>query len=110
MEIIVDDREKAVFPYLEDASHKYLIDYKIQRNEVGDYAICYKGYIMMIIERKTWEDLAASMRDGRKTNVQKLISVREKTGCQIAYLIEGNATPPFDKSMVDYQSKIYVLI
>lgn len=97
MEIIVDDREKAVFPYLEDASHKYLIDYKIQRNEVGDYAICYKGYILMIIERKTWEDLAASMRDGRKANVQKLISVREKTGCQIAYLIEGNATPPFDK-------------
>jgi ERCC4-type nuclease len=97
MEIIVDDREKAVFPFLEDASHKYHIDYKIQRNEVGDYAICYKGYILMIIERKTWEDLSASMRDGRKNNVQKLIAVREKTGCQIAYLIEGNATPPFDK-------------
>ena len=97
MEIIVDDREKAVFPFLEDASHKYLINYKIQRNQVGDYAICYKGYILMIIERKTWEDLSASMRDGRKANIQKLIAVREKTGCQIAYLIEGNATPPFDK-------------
>lgn len=97
MNLIVDDREKAVFSFLEDASHKYHIDYKIQRNEVGDYAICYKGYILMIIERKTWEDLAASMRDGRKNNVQKLIAVREKTGCQIAYLIEGNATPSFDK-------------
>lgn len=97
MEIIIDDREKAVFPYLEDASHKYLINYKIQRNEVGDYAICYAGYILMIIERKTWEDLSASMRDGRKNNIQKLLAVREKTGCQIAYLIEGNATPPFDK-------------
>lgn len=97
MEIIIDDREKAVFPYLEDASHKYLIDYKIQRNEVGDYAICYKGYILMVIERKTWEDLSASMRDGRKNNIQKLISLREANGCQIAYLIEGNATPPFDK-------------
>ncbi len=93
MEIIVDDRERAIFPYLEDASNKYHIDYKIQRNEVGDYAICYKGYILKIIERKTWEDLSASMRDGRKENVQKLISVRNQTKCRLAYLIEGDATP-----------------
>jgi ERCC4-type nuclease len=97
MEIIIDDREKAIFPYLEDASNKYNITYKIQRNEVGDYAITHKGYILMIIERKTWNDLSASMRDGRKANIQKLTALREQTGCQIAYLIEGNATPPFDK-------------
>ena len=93
MEIIIDDREKAVVPYLEDASHKYNINYKIQRNDTGDYAIIYKGYILLIIERKTWIDLSASMRDGRKHNIKKLIALREKTGCQIAYLIEGDAYP-----------------
>lgn len=97
MEIIVDDRERAIFEYLEEASSKYMMNYKIQRNEVGDYAICYKGYILLLIERKTWVDLAASIRDGRKENVQKLLAVREKTGCQVGYLIEGDASPRFDK-------------
>lgn len=98
MELIIDDRERAVFEYLEECSHKTHINYKIQRNEVGDYAITYKGYILVLIERKTWVDLAASLRDGRKENVQKLLSVREKTGCQVGYLIEGDATPRFDKT------------
>ena len=97
MEIIVDDRERMVFSSLEECSHLSTINYKIQRCEVGDYAITYKGHILLIIERKTWEDLAASLRDGRKANVAKLIALREKTNCQIAYLIEGDATPPFNK-------------
>jgi ERCC4-type nuclease len=62
MEIIVDDREKAIIPYLEPQANKFVIPYKVQRNEVGDYAIVYKGYILMIIERKTWVDLASSFR------------------------------------------------
>jgi ERCC4-type nuclease len=97
MEIIVDDREKAIIPHMETASEKYHIDYKVQRNTVGDYVIVYKGYILLVIERKTWTDLSASMRDGRKENIEKLIKLRESTGCQIAYLIEGNATPSVDK-------------
>lgn len=105
MELIVDDREKAVVPYLDKHATTYHIDYKVQRNEVGDYAITYKGYIMMIIERKTWEDLSASFRDGRKDNVNKLIELRNRTGCQIAYLIEGNATPPLTKSYGRIPSK-----
>jgi len=97
MEILVDDREKAIIPFMESVSEKYHIDYKIQRNTVGDYVIVYKGYILLVIERKTWNDLSASMRDGRKANIEKLINLRESTGCQIAYLIEGNATPSLDK-------------
>jgi ERCC4-type nuclease len=98
MEIIVDDRERAVFPYLEQYAGKMHIDFKIQRNEVGDYAITYKGYILMAIERKTWADLSASFRDGRKENVKKLIELRARTGCQLAYLIEGPATPPLNQT------------
>jgi ERCC4-type nuclease len=97
MEIIVDDRERAVVPYLQTYSIKTNIDYKIQRNEVGDYAITYKGYILMAIERKTWTDLSASFRDGRKDNIKKLIELRNRTGCQLAYLIEGPAAPPLSQ-------------
>lgn len=97
MEILVDDREKAIIPFMEDESEKFHIDYKVQRNTVGDYVIAYKGFILLVIERKTWNDLSASMRDGRKANIEKLINLRESTGCQIAYLIEGNATPAIDK-------------
>ena len=97
MEIIVDDRERHVVPHLEDYSHKFNINYKVQRCQVGDYALAYKGYVLLILERKTWADLAASMRDGRKHNVKKLIAARESTNCQLAYLIEGDATPKPDK-------------
>jgi len=97
MEIIVDDRERAVSPFFEDLSNSHHINYSIKRLEVGDYAICYKGFIMIIIERKTWEDLAASFRDGRKENIQKLLELRERVGCNVVYLIEGDPLPRSDK-------------
>jgi len=91
--IIVDDRERAIFPYLEQPAKASQISYEIRRINVGDYAICCDKQIKMIIERKTWEDLAASFRDGRKANVAKLISARKETGCILTYLIEGPACP-----------------
>ena len=91
--IIVDDRERAIFPYLEQPAKASQISYEIRRINVGDYAICCDKQIKMIIERKTWEDLAASFRDGRKANVAKLISARQETGCILTYLIEGPACP-----------------
>ncbi len=90
MELVVDDRERAVIPHLEDQSHDFRIAYRVQRMEVGDYALTYRGHVVFIIERKTWEDLAASMRDGRKDNIQKLLKLRTETKCQIIYLIEGS--------------------
>lgn len=96
MELLIDDRERNVVPFFEDHAHKYNINYRIQRLQVGDYAITQNGQILIIIERKTWEDLAASLRDGRKDNVQKMINVQRESGCFLAYIIEGEATPKFD--------------
>jgi len=95
MQLVVDDRERTVIPFLDGLSAEYNIDYKVQRLTVGDYAIMYKGYIMIIIERKTWEDLASSFRDGRSENINKLKELRTAVNCQIAYIIEGD---PFPKS------------
>ena len=43
--------------------------------------------ILFVIERKTWTDLASSLRDGRKENNKKLLKIREETKCQLIYLI-----------------------
>jgi ERCC4-type nuclease len=92
MEIHIDDRERAVITHIEDV-HSETIKYQVKRLTVGDYAIMYRNYIMIIIERKTWPDLAASMRDGRKANINKMIDARERSGCQLVYLIEGDPCP-----------------
>jgi ERCC4-type nuclease len=88
MELIVDDRER-----INIDMQKYPT--KKDRIEVGDYCILKDGSIKICIERKTWADLAASFKDGRKENMNKLIAMREQTGCEIYYLIEGT---PFKKS------------
>lgn len=100
MEILVDDRERAVIPFMEEYSTKFNISWKVQRCTVGDYAICYKGFVLCIIERKTWTDLASSMRDGRKENVEKLLAARAESlvvQCKLAYCIEGPPCPQPDR-------------
>lgn len=92
MELWVDDRERAVITHIENA-HVDTIKFVVKRMTVGDYAITYRGYIMLIIERKTWADLASSLRDGRASNINKLIKTRDAAGCQLVYLIEGNPCP-----------------
>ena len=97
MELIIDDREHAVITAIQKIHNNEMIPYKVKRLTVGDYAIVYKTYIILIIERKTWTDLAASIRDGREANVNKLSKTRDDTGCQLAYLIEGNPCPKSNK-------------
>jgi ERCC4-type nuclease len=66
------------------------------RDEVmttGDYAIQYAGYVILV-ERKTWEDLAASIKDKRiMRNHEKMLAARDQ-GYRIMYLIEGRAPSP----------------
>lgn len=105
MNLLVDDRERHVIAHLSKYSTKMKINFNIKRLITSDYAIMYKGVLIAIIERKTWEDLAASIRDGRKDNVKKLLDVREETGCQIYYLIEGDASPPSNKKYSRFPAK-----
>lgn len=93
IDIVIDDREQHVIPYFNSAEMPPNIKFKVSRINHGDYSVLYKDYILFIIERKTWKDLAASLQDGRKENVKKLLKIREETGCQLIYLIEGNPIP-----------------
>jgi ERCC4-type nuclease len=91
--IVIDDRERFVTPFLTESAKDTNVSYEIKRIMVGDYVIMNNGAIVAIIERKTWRDLAASFRDGRKENLEKMLTLREQTNCTLYYFIEGNAWP-----------------
>lgn len=93
---IIDKREQALIPSLETHYATYNIPYFVEHMTIGDIAICYQHKILMIIERKTWTDLAASIKDGRVNNIEKLIGLQKETQCKIAYLLEGDAFPKSD--------------
>ncbi len=94
--IVIDDREHALENYWGKYSPKYDIPYTIARIQTGDIAIVYRGKVVISIERKTWKDLAASFRDGRLINVEKMMQLRSETNCCLFYLIEGLPCPRID--------------
>lgn len=91
--IIVDARERGVSTHFQKLSDAHHIDFEVRTITTGDYAIVKDDKIIFIFERKTWADLASSMRDGRKENVNKLLKLRSETDCKIAYIIEGDPFP-----------------
>jgi ERCC4-type nuclease len=91
--VVIDKRERQIIPHFQTLQYQAGIPYFVEHMTTGDIAICYRSYILIIIERKTWADLGASIKDGRKANIEKLKSLRETTECQIAYLMEGNPCP-----------------
>ncbi len=109
--IVADARERhGAIPHLDSAlaennKHYQLMSQAQGGGEIkfiedtlttGDYTILLdtrtgKKKIGMVLERKTWKDLASSIKDGRaKSQHKNLEEIREKTGCLVAYIIEGN--------------------
>lgn len=100
--IVADTREKGLFPYMNmqeipsddqeskasDSDNGGIPVYSVQLT-VGDFAIVYKGQILAIVERKSWADMAASLRDGRSKNITKLRKARTDLRARIYYLLEG---------------------
>lgn len=95
MKLLVDDRERSIIPLLYD-----ICEIEVRRLTVGDYAIVSddESIIIAVFERKTLSDLAASIKDGRMSNNDKLLTVRNETGCNVTYIIESNKMyPQLDK-------------
>lgn len=104
LKLVIDDREQAVIPHFTMDSE--IMNITIERLQIGDYAFYIDDELLFIIERKSWKDLAASIRDGRKDNIEKLLIAREKSGCKIIYLIEGKArhSPTKKFSRIEYKN------
>jgi ERCC4-type nuclease len=89
--LIIDTRERYVIRHEYELRDVPVI---VRQITVGDYAVLDSaGKIAVIIERKSFEDFAASLKDGRSDNKAKLIELRATTGCAIVYLIEGSEFP-----------------
>jgi len=105
MKLIIDDRERAVIAHTAVLG---VIGYNIQRLHAGDYHILgHDGKILAAFERKTLADAAASFKDGRWTNRDKLFDLRRETGCAIVFIIEGLPVQNDNYSTTDCGGRLY---
>lgn len=99
--LYLDDREKAIIPFFESVvgSQRCRFTWEVRRLVHGDYCITYNEHLVMIIERKTWADLAASIKDKRILNIENLKILRGQSKCRLILLMEGR-TPRGDVAHV----------
>lgn len=90
LKLVVDTRERNVLRHSVEFG---AITYEVAQITVGDYVLLYGTKIIAAFERKSLCDYAASITDGRHLNKAKLIGLREETGCQLFYIVEGPEFP-----------------
>lgn len=99
--IIVDDREHTIYNELVQSypNEKW---YDKQRLKYGDFVVVGScKCLLAVIERKTIADYGASIRDGRHKNKDKLLELRNKSNCDLFYIIEGDFYSIPDDSTFD---------
>jgi len=91
MKITVDYREKKLILALNilNRDKEYNIDIVTANLPIGDIIISDKEKDLLIIERKTITDLAASIRDGRYAEQSYRLNANPLHNHNIVYLIEG---------------------
>lgn len=89
MELVLDDREHGWHNAWRDK-----LKFQVQRLCVGDAQIRdSENSILSVIERKTWNDLSASIKDGRYRDQSARLSQMDLLPQRVIYLIEGDYTP-----------------
>lgn len=87
MELIIDNRE-CLKKYFQEKNKESV---KFENLDLGDYIFKFNDETVCVIERKTVEDLANSIKDGRyREQKSRLLENYPKT--KILYLIEGDLT------------------
>ena len=92
--LIADTRERNVLRH--DVEFKD-ITVEVRQITVGDYVVTTETRAIAVIERKSLDDFAASLKDGRHSNKEKLKAFRAATGCRIIYIIEGPEFPAMNE-------------
>ena len=94
--ILCDNREHDVYDYLQGKG----VGVIKKVIKAGDFNIKFQGSMAMIIERKTWDDLAKSITDGRaKSQIRNMVENRDEYKCKLLFIIEG--PKPFKGDNVD---------
>jgi hypothetical protein len=96
--LVSDTRERHVHGFIETLFRRESVEHTIAQINTGDYLICRRltggePVILACIERKSLKDFAASLKDGRYENRLKMMDLRDKTGCQLYFFVEGPAYP-----------------
>ena len=86
MNIIIDNRENDLI----DLCSKNNMEFDKENLILGDINYKLQDKELIIIERKTINDLLQSINDGRYREQKIRLVEKSKEGCQIYYLIEGN--------------------
>jgi len=104
MEIILDNREHALITSIENSSQLEDIKIDVQQLPLGDIIIRENGDDIIVIERKTYNDLLSSIKDSRFLEQSyRLSNTSGLNTHSIIYVIEGNInsiTDPIEKKMV----------
>lgn len=79
--LIVDNREKAIIPLL-------TIPFMSANLEIGDFQLLVDDKLIVLIERKSYSDLSASIIDGRYREQKKRILSQGIS--KVIYLFEGS--------------------
>ena len=80
----IDYREKCLKDYFEEKPYCNIVNLTL-----GDIVIKYQNNIILVIERKSVEDLAASIRDGRHKEQKYRLMNSEIELKNIIFLVEG---------------------
>ena len=84
IKLYVDNRERAVIEHLDG------ILFETIQLDIGDFQFWEDDRLLMVIERKTYADLAASIKDGRYAEQKfRLDELRTNSGCSVVFFIEG---------------------
>lgn len=93
MRVKIDCREKDLIPICKNINEEFNYNISIETKSLllGDIIIeDDNGNEIIMIERKTWKDLAASIRDGRYAEQSFRLNNCELHNHNIIYLIEGD--------------------
>lgn len=92
MELIIDSRENKILENLE-ANPQLFSSYKKEYLDLGDFVLSDGNGHTLFFERKTWADLAGSLKDGRyREQRSRLLQQRESSAAEtskVCYIIEG---------------------
>lgn len=84
--MIIDNREKDLINLLNEKQ----IQFQSENLELGDILYKSDNNDILLIERKTVNDLMASIKDGRHREQKLRLLKKQNEGCNIFYLIEGS--------------------
>ena len=94
MKIKIDQREKKLISglkILNNSNHvKNKFEIIVSNLPLGDIIICEDDKELIIIERKTYQDLASSIKDGRYSEQSYRLEAYPIHNHNVIYLIEGN--------------------